>query len=64
MGGIYIPNMDMLIGGGTDGVFKFRQEDIAARPYSTIIFGNHKEDTGTSNTMAIDTRNARVGIGC
>jgi hypothetical protein len=63
VGGIYIPTMDMLIGGGTDGIFKIRQEDIATKPYSTILFGSHKEDVATSNTMIIDTRNARVGIG-
>ncbi|MFA6096467.1 MAG: hypothetical protein WC788_02460 [Candidatus Paceibacterota bacterium] len=63
IGGIYIPNMDMLLGGGTDGIFKFRQEDIATKPSSMFIFGNHKENVGTPNTMVIDTRNARVGIG-
>jgi hypothetical protein len=63
IGGIYIPKMDMLVGGGNDGVFKFRQEDIATKPNSRIVFGNHKENTTTSNTMTIDTRNVRVGIG-
>lgn len=61
-GGINIPTSDMIVGGGSDGLFAVRTYDVADR---IIAFGNYNS-LGTDDfpfAMKINTTSGNVGIG-
>lgn len=58
--GLYLPNSDITVGGGTDGIFGFHHTGQGA---GQINFGNPYWPPVTGWTMSINVKTSRVGIG-
>jgi len=62
--GLYMPNVDVVVGGGPDAVFAFRHIDQVGKN-NHMVFGN-QDIGGAANgpvTMTINSEYRRVGIG-
>lgn len=59
-GSIYIPNSDLAVGGGADGIFSIRGRNFGSQ---LMTFGNQTSSFLTQTSLLLNNQNRRIGIG-